>query len=234
MRGLASATLGLWLGLMGGAQAESATSAVVVELFTSQGCSSCPPADEILGELVSRSDVIPLALHVDYWDYLGWADAFANPAFTTRQRAYAHVAGARSIYTPQMVVNGMEHLVGVRAMELADLIRQHRAEPSPVALTVTREGGQVRISAVAAYGLKNGAVIQLVRYSPSATVKIERGENQGRTITYANIVRSWEPLGRWNGQDVFETVADVPGEASTAVIVQEPGPGAILAAVALR
>lgn len=235
MRQMAGLALFLALAAGTGVRADEAVHPVVVELFTSQGCSSCPPADAILNELAGRADVIPLALHVDYWDYLGWEDAFASPAYTSRQKAYARVAGARSIYTPQMVVDGSEHLVGVRPMELADLIRAHGAKPSPVKLTLTREAqGQIRINATATGPLPDAAVVQLVRYRPSATVTIGRGENAGRTITYTNIVESWAPLGDWDGTAAYETVTNLPGDAAAAVIVQEVGPGEILAAEALR
>lgn len=235
MRHLAGLAVFLTLSAGTAARADDTVHPVVVELFTSQGCSSCPPADAMLNELAGRADVIPLALHVDYWDYLGWTDEFADPAFTKRQKAYARVAGARSIYTPQMVVDGSEHLVGVRPMELADLIRAHGAKPSPVELTLTREGdGQVRINAVATGAFPDAAVVQLVRYRPSATVTIAQGENAGRTITYSNIVESWAPLGDWDGTADYQAVADLPGDAAAAVIVQEVGPGEILAAETLR
>ena len=109
-------------GFLALAPLEGARADVVVELYTSQGCSSCPPADALLEQLAARDDVIALSLHVDYWDYLGWQDAFANPAFTKRQRGYAARAGSSMIYTPQMVIGGRDHIVGTKGMELSDLI----------------------------------------------------------------------------------------------------------------
>ena len=118
MRALCAAALSIMsLGLPGAAQ----DSPVVVELFTSQGCAACPPADALLGELARHEDVIALALHVDYWDYIGWEDVFARPEFTQRQHAYGHAAGSTVVYTPQMIVGGQERVVGVRPMAVADL-----------------------------------------------------------------------------------------------------------------
>lgn len=207
---------------------------VVVELFTSQGCSSCPPADALLAEIAGRDDVIALALHVDYWDYLGWKDTFADPAFTRRQEGYAATAGATTIYTPQMVVGGVDHLVGVRPMDLADLIAAHKARPAPVALGLAREGDRVRIAAQADAQLPAGTTVQLVRYRPEAAVEIARGENAGRRLAYTHVVEAWSPLAEWDGREPLALDADAPGDAAIAVIVQAPGPGPILGAAALR
>lgn len=226
------AAFGLWLGLSAAAAAQ--TNPVVIELYTSQGCSSCPPADELLAELARREDVIALALHVDYWDYIGWADSFADPAFTRRQKAYAQAVGARTIYTPQMIVGGLEHLVGVRPMELSALIRSQSGKVSPVRLTLERAGEGLRVSAVAEPPLDRPVVVQLVRYLPEQTVEIRHGENAGRVITYANIVTDWQMLAEWDGAAPLVLEARAGGEEATVVIVQEPGPGAIVAAARLR
>jgi len=228
------AAIGLLAATVAVARAEQgAASPVVVELFTSQGCSSCPPADAILADLARRGDVIALALHVDYWDYLGWKDVFADPSFTERQKAYARVAGARSVYTPQMVVQGMEHLVGVKPMELGDLIRSHAERGAPVTLSVTREGDRLAIRAAPAAAAVRPADVHVVSYLPSATTQIERGENAGLTMTYVNIVRDWQKVGSWDGMSPLAlSVAVAPGPA--AVIIQEQGPGAILAAAKVR
>ena len=111
---------------------------VVIELYTSQGCSSCPPADALLNELAGRDDVIALAMHVDYWDYIGWKDIFANPAHTVRQRAYANADGQRMIYTPQMIVGGKDHVVGYKPMHLAKLIETHGDLPVVVDIQMIR------------------------------------------------------------------------------------------------
>jgi len=203
---------------------------VVVELFTSQGCSSCPPADELLERLAARDDVLPLALHVDYWDYIGWADTFADPGFTQRQKAYAHVAGSRTIFTPQMVVGGSDFLVGTREMELGELIERHREDRPLVRLMLLRRGDVLEIRAEAVGRLPGAVLVQLVRYRPQETVEIRRGENAGRSITYSNIVTDWRVVGRWDGQTPLALQVDAPGSQPAAVILQQEGPGAIVAA----
>jgi hypothetical protein len=218
----------LSLGLAGGVAAGEGP--VVVELYTSQGCSSCPPADALLVELAKRDDVLPLALHVDYWDYIGWADSFADPAFTRRQKAYARAAGTRTIYTPQMVVGGIDHLIGTRAMELGELIEAHQEEPARVVLDVARASAQLTVHAEARGALPGVVVVQLVRFRPEERVAIGRGENAGRTITYVNIVTDWQVIGRWSGAAPLALTADAPGPDRVAVILQREGPGAILAA----
>ncbi|MBM9595238.1 DUF1223 domain-containing protein [Roseitranquillus sediminis] len=205
---------------------------VVVELFTSQGCSSCPPADALLGRLAAREDVIPLALHVDYWDYIGWEDEFAEPEHTRRQKGYAHAAGARTIYTPQMIVGGRDHVVGHRPMEVADLIRAHRAAESPVSLSVTRAGDRVDVRAMAE--APADLRVHLVRYLPERTVEIERGENAGKTLTYHNIVTRWETIAEWDGRDPLSLSHAVPGDEPAVVLVQAARYGPILAAARLR
>lgn len=224
------------LSALSGAAALADNELVVVELFTSQGCSSCPPADALLEELTSRDDVLPLALHVDYWDYLGWADSFARPENTARQKAYARMAGERTIYTPQIVVGGVEHVVGNKPMTVADLLAQHRAEMGTVELTAATDGASLHISAVPQVGadLPADLFVDLVRFDPKATVNITHGENAGETITYANIVTAWDHLGRWDGKSSFDMTAEVPPDGPLAVIVQEPGPGRVFAAVRLR
>lgn len=218
---------------MHGAMA-SADSPVVVELFTSQGCSSCPPADKILGELAQRDDVIALALHVDYWDYIGWKDQFADPAFTTRQRAYAHAAGSRRIYTPQMVVGGRDHVIGTKPMQLAEEIEKHRDAPSPVRVSLRRQGEHVTIRAKAEGGIPSGSTVQLVTYSPKEVVDVRRGENAGRRLAYHNIVRDWITVGTWNGSDDYAVRVKVTSDLPVAVLIQAPDAGAILGAAKLR
>ncbi|MCU9848756.1 DUF1223 domain-containing protein [Defluviimonas sp. WL0024] len=235
MRRIIGAALGCWLGVMGAAIAEEKdTEPVLVELYTSQGCSSCPPADAILAGLSARDDVIALALHVDYWDYIGWKDHFASPRYSDRQRAYARVAGVGTVYTPQMIVAGRDHLIGVRPAQLEDLIRRFRAQPSPVALDLARTGGKVRVRAEARAPLRHGAFVQLVRYTPSERVEISHGENAGRTIDYANIVTDWKKVADWDGAQALTLDLAAPGDEAVVVIIQEPGPGPVLAARQLR
>ena len=159
---------------------------VVVELFTSQGCSSCPPADALLAELAGAEGVIALALHVDYWDYLGWADSFAAPKYTERQRAYAKAAKSRTIFTPQMVVQGAERLKGHDAERIRDKIEAHRMREAPVGLTLEPRRRGARDPDRAAPGRGVGpADVHLVRFIPEEVVAIEAGENAGQTVTYS-------------------------------------------------
>ncbi|MDX5400913.1 MAG: DUF1223 domain-containing protein [Rhodobacterales bacterium] len=211
------------------------TRPVVVELFTSQGCSSCPPADAFLQELSQRDDVIALALHVDYWDYIGWKDSFAQPAFTARQKAYAKSGGRRSVYTPQMIIGGRDHVVGTHEQDAKALIRQHAAVETGVDLTVdTAAGGKMTLRAVAQPGVTGPLVIHLVRYDPLRTVDITRGENQGKTIDYANVVTEWSAIGEWDLSSPL--VLDLPsqGQGPAVVILQGKNAGPIMAAAHLR
>ncbi|EYD71642.1 DUF1223 domain-containing protein [Limimaricola hongkongensis] len=214
----------------GAAQADAP---VVIELFTSQGCSSCPPADKMVHELAEREDVIALGLHVDYWDYIGWADSFAHPAFTKRQKAYAAAVGDRMVYTPQFVVGGMERIVGAKPMKVMEAVMDRVEAPRSVEMEVARDGDLLRITARRLDGGTDPLVVQLVRFMPEGRVAIERGENAGHELTYANIVTSWDVAARWADGAAFEAELPVSGEQPGAVIVQQEGPGAILAAARL-
>lgn len=218
-------------------------SPVVVELFTSQGCSACPPADELLSEVAHRPDVLALSLHVDYWDYLGWEDPFAQPAFTARQKAYARASGSRTIYTPQMIVGGDHSLVGPSATDLASVIDTQKAEPATVAMHVADGGGagQYVIDLSANPPLGAGTVVQIVRYAPQARVEILRGENAGHVLDYTNVVTAWHAVAEWDGKTALRLNAKIDGDEPAVVIVQAalpgksaPLPGPILAAARLR
>lgn len=206
---------------------------VVVELYTSQGCSSCPPADRLLAELSQRDDVIALALHVDYWDYIGWADEFADPAHTERQKAYARAHDKRSVYTPQMIVAGADLIIGTKPMELADSIQAHAARTPPVVVTLTRNGDRVRIEAQADR-FRGDAIVDVIGIIDERTVEITRGENAGRTLTYHNIVSSWTRVGEWDGAGIFQATIQVSPGRPIAVIVQQDGYGPVLGAAKLR
>ncbi|SLN11998.1 hypothetical protein ROA7450_00124 [Roseovarius albus] len=203
---------------------------VVVELFTSQGCSSCPPADAFLHKLAEREDVIALALHVDYWDYIGWKDVFANPDYTTRQRSYARKGGRRMIYTPQMVINGQDHVVGNRPMDVTDLIEMHQDKEPSVALTLTRDGDQIEIAATTEASFSDPLTVQLVRYSPDNKVEIKSGENAGRTISYANVVTDLSVINEWDTAAPLEFSQNVEGDQPVVVLVQNQSTGVIEAA----
>jgi hypothetical protein len=165
----------------------------VVELFTSQGCSSCPPADAALTELAQQPDIIALAYHVDYWDYIGWPDTFGAPANSDHQRAYAQSWGSSRIFTPQMVVNGAEGVVGSRKQEVGIAIQNAMLE-LPVELRT--KGDMLKISIGPKPGLGE-ATVWLVTFIDRADVTIERGENEGKTIAYTQIVTGRQVLGMW-------------------------------------
>ncbi len=231
MRHFVSAATALWVAMAAAAGAQTTSEpAVVIELYTSQGCSSCPPADEFLAALAADPRVVPLALHVDYWDYIGWKDSFAQPQFTKRQKDYARAIGSRTIYTPQMIVGGQDRVEGNRPAQVTALIDAHLRQAQSVALEMHRDGSVLEIRAKALRPLKEPVRVQLVRYRPSETVEIGRGENAGRTVTYYNIVTLWQPLGEWSGAEPLSITADVPGPDAAVVILQVPGPSAILAA----
>lgn len=207
---------------------------VVVELFTSQGCSSCPPADELLHALAERADVIALALHVDYWDYIGWKDEFADPRNAERQRAYATTAGRRSIYTPEMIVNGQTDIVGTKPMEVSKAIATHKDQPALVRIALSKSGDKVRIDAEALRSQTGPMIVQILRYKPNREARITRGENAGHTITYANVTQDWKVLAEWDGRSPFSMSAVARGEDPVVVLIQAAKMGPILAAGQIR
>ncbi len=227
MRGLFPAILAVALAFGGCA---GATTPVVIELFTSEGCSSCPPADEHLFELRRRDGVIALGWHVDYWDWLGWRDRFADPEFSARQRAYARRLGT-PVYTPQLVVSGTHQAIGSAKGAIDTAIRQARsiARPDVVISASWREEGLLEIS------LGEGAtgatcLVHLVGFTDEARNEVSAGENAGRTLRHANIVETWRTVGTWDG---VPTVMMVPASGSShhAILVQMPGQGAIIGAL---
>jgi len=206
---------------------------VVVELFTSQGCSSCPPADEFMQQLAARHDVIALSLHVDYWDYIGWADIFAKPEYTARQRGYAKSGGRRMIYTPQMIINGTDHVVGNRPRDVTELIEKHRSDADDIVLKATRDGSALRITARTDVAHDMPMLVQLLRYRPEATVAIERGENAGKLLEYSNIVTEMTQLTVWDSSEPLAIDTQVSGDEPLVVLLQYPDFGTIEAAVEL-
>ena len=232
MRQLVSATCGVLLGLAGAAQAE--VQPVVVELFTSQGCSSCPTADEFLMQLAARPDIIALSMHVDYWDYIGWKDTFAQPQFTSRQKSYAKAIGSRTIYTPQMIINGLDRVEGNSPETVLTAIDEQKGGTPSVDLQLQRQDNVLTIKATPLKPLDGPTRIELFRYTPQATVQIGRGENAGLEVVYTNIVTQWTPLGIWSGDGALELVAPAEGTAPLVVIVQSEGPGEIIAAAKLN
>jgi hypothetical protein len=173
----------------------------VIELFTSQGCSSCPPADKLLGELSKDPTLVTMSLPVDYWDYLGWKDTLALHGHSNRQRAYAAARGDREVYTPQVVVNGMVHALGSDKGAIEKAIAQTDRTGSPLTLpvTVAVDDGNVTVNVAAAKNAQDNAEVWLCPISRKLPVAIERGENRGHTLTYYNVVRRWVKLGDWHG-----------------------------------
>ncbi len=228
---LRSAALTAFASLFLAASAEAQNDPVVVELFTSQGCSSCPPADRIMHDLAKRDDVIGLALHVDYWDYIGWKDEYADPDHTLRQRAYAREGGRTMIYTPQMVVNGQQDVVGAKARELDRLINAHLTATPEAEVTATRSGREVTVD-VAPVELPAGETyeVRVVQYSPMRHASIRRGELAGHELDYANVVENWQIAGRWDGIAPQEFTASLPLDLPAVVLIQRAGHGPIVAA----
>lgn len=229
-------------GLVGSnvAAVRAAEPQALLELFTSQGCSSCPAADKLLGDLAADSSVIALSLPIDYWDYLGWKDTLASPGDSARQRAYAHVRGDRQVYTPQMVINGATHALGSDRAAVERAIVQTDQKSGvmtvPVSLSAAHGGLSVLVDA-AGNDRTAAAEVWLCPLAKAVTVDIGRGENHGRTITYHNVVRGWMKLGDWSGGPANWTVplseVETDDVDAAAVMVQEgthDKPGVILGA----
>jgi hypothetical protein len=174
----------------------------VIELFTSQGCSSCPPADKLVGEYAQDKAVIAMTLAVDYWDYLGWKDTLALAGHANRQRAYARARGDRELYTPQAVINGAVHALGSDKGAIEKAIKKSREQAAALALQITMEAadGKLTVSVPAAKDGKGQAEVWLCPLTRAVAVAIGRGENNGRSITYNNVVRRWIKLGDWIGK----------------------------------
>jgi hypothetical protein len=211
---------------------------VVVELYTSQGCSSCPPADSFLGELAARRDVLPLALHVDYWDYIGWKDQFASPGATQRQRAYVHEMRQRMVYTPQMIIDGVSESVGSDRSKVENLIAQAQKRPKlPIAFWRDEKGKDWVEIGEGPKPEGGEATVYIALYDGKHETTVKRGENAGSTLTEFNIVREWRPLGTWDGRKArFPIVIDDQDEdyEACAIIVQQGKVGPILGASAMK
>lgn len=181
-----------------------------VELFTSQGCSSCPPADKILGELTKRKDVIALTFPVDYWDYLGWKDTLASSANTKRQYAYARARRDRQVYTPQIVLNGSHHVVGNRRTrvfgKISELSQAKNIAHVQVKIKSLKDTITVTTGAPPPKLTNKQATLWLIMFKKKVTIPIKRGENSGRTITYYNVVRQMLPLGKWTKKPMKVTL----------------------------
>jgi hypothetical protein len=175
----------------------------VVELFTSQGCSSCPPADKVIGDLAKDPSVIALSMPIDYWDYLGWKDTLADARFSARQQAYSRVRGDRGVYTPQVVVNGSVHLIGSDRTGIEEAIGDTRKADGVMSVPVSMAlaGKQITVS-VAASNKSPAAMhgeVWICSIAKEVSIAIGRGENRGREVTYHNVVRNLLKVGDWNG-----------------------------------
>jgi hypothetical protein len=210
----------------------------VIELFTSQGCSSCPPADKVLYDLAREPGIVALSLPVDYWDYLGWKDTLASPAFSARQRAYANVRGDRQVFTPQMIVNGKVSCVGSdRAQIGRSMVRAAAGKPTlPVRIDLAEKGATLAIEVARSDAPAVGEVFVLP-VARERQVAIGRGENKGRAVAYANVVRDIAHAGSWFGASArFEMPLEKarPADADSYVVILQAGdaekPGPILGA----
>lgn len=213
------------------------TFSAVVELFTSQGCSSCPPADRLLKTYVDRDDVLALTFPVDYWDYLGWKDTFASPQYSKRQRDYAITRGDGAVYTPQVVVNGGHHMNGANKQRIDATIKASPFQKLTVPIQIHRDGQALTISTpdLPDEAGKEKSTVWLAIVQRRGDVPIGRGENGGHNLTYYNIVRHLIPIGMWSGDantfQVPETaLSTFGGEANFAVLVQRGVSGPIIGA----
>jgi hypothetical protein len=181
----------------------------VVELFTSQGCSSCPPADKVIGDLSSDPSIIALSMPIDYWDYLGWKDTLADSRFSARQRAYSRMRGDREVYTPQVVVNGSTHVIGSDRAGIENAIGKTDKSTGVMSVPVTMSisGKQINVSVAAS---KESAAahgeVWICSVARSVPISIAKGENRGQQITYHNVVRNLLKVGDWNGRSENWTV----------------------------
>lgn len=172
---------------------------VVVELFSSQGCSSCPPGDRLLAELRTMPGVLALTYHVDYWDYLGWKDTLASAEFSQRQYDYAKARGDMDVFTPQMIVNGEKQMVGSQRSEVLAVMEAGRQTRWPVAVSLSHGPKEIVVS-VGAGEAQGDATLWIMPVLDTVTVKIEKGEMAGREVTHSNVVRKLVPAGMWNGE----------------------------------
>jgi hypothetical protein len=235
-------------GLSGLAQAQtgpqpgavSTTPKGVVELFTSQGCSSCPQADALLGRLAQRDDVIAISLSVDYWDYLGWKDTLAQSKFGERQKAYAQVLGDGMVYTPQMVINGVAHMNGSDETKIERTLEKTAKAASLVSMKMSTVDDKlvVEVGAAPPGAVAKEGTIWLAVMSKSVEVPIQRGENKGKTVTYSNVVRELIPIGMWNGKAMTVQLERHSfmhkGAECGAVLLQQGRAGPIVGAALMR
>lgn len=231
-------TFALILATAGLARAEDMTAKAVLELYTSQGCVRCPPADALAAEIAKRDDVLVLSFHVDYWNYIGWRDPFSSPEATARQKRYARALGMSYVYTPQVVVDGQTAIVGSKTGEVRALVSAAAARNDKVGLKVSHpSASSLRVHLPADTKQTRDAVIWLAFYDRSHETRVGAGENAGRTIVNTNVVRMIQPVGGWNGAelslDIDLTRYKTAGRDGCAILVQLGGDGPIIAAAAV-
>lgn len=211
---------------------ETSSGPWAIELFSSQGCSSCPPADRLLGALARRADIVALSYHVDYWDYIGWKDRFATGATTERQRVYARALKQRYVYTPEMVVDGIAHDPGVAIGPIETLLgKAERQSPRRATPQLILPPGNALTIKLAPFKLEKGpADIVFAAYDRRHSTPVHAGENDGRTIENFNVVRHFEVLSRWDGSAAQWTVAadHFKPDQGLAVLVQCADQGPML------
>jgi hypothetical protein len=200
----------------------------VVELFQSQGCSSCPPANANVMALSDRPDLLTLSFGVTYWDYLGWKDTFASPQYTARQWDYARAFHRDQVFTPEVVVNGRADVVGLSRRELEALVRRETASTGAPNISIAHDHIKIGTSDVPA----TSADVWLIRYDPNIEqVAIARGENGGRTLPHRNVVKELVKLGSWSGKAKIYAIPQTPrSDLRAAVLIQQGPGGAIIAA----
>jgi hypothetical protein len=205
---------------------------LAIELFTSQGCSSCPPADLHLGKLARRPDIVALSFHVDYWDYIGWKDRFASQEMTERQRVYARVLKQRYVYTPEMVVDGTAHEPGVKDAPIDALLADARHRlPERATPQIARAADGTLSIALAPFKLSGGPTDILVAvYDRRHSTPVHEGENDGRTLENFNVVRRFDVLAKWDGSSARWSVPanSFKPDQGVAVLVQQADQGQIL------
>jgi hypothetical protein len=212
---------------------------MVVELFTSEGCSSCPPADALLGELAQRQYVLPLSFHVDYWDYIGWKDKFADPIYTRRQYAYAEAQGSSMVYTPQMIVAGAIDVVGSDRKAVEQALKTAYTRNAMYRIHVMREEDGRVVAEFPDAPIGVPATVWLVTYRKSEQSHVKAGENAGRNLMTFNVVRSLQKVGMWTGKATeIELKLDQAARANSpdacALIANQAEHGPIVAAAAFN
>ncbi len=214
---------------------------VLLELFTSQGCSDCPPADRLVAELANRDDVIALSLPITYWDILGWKDTFATEANTRRQKSYAQIMNRSGVYTPQMIIDGRIDVIGNQRDRVMDAVAMRTGAASrefSVPILVRRVSSRIEIAIPkTAHRRKDSGTLWVMRTLAKGSVSVGEGENRNRKLTYTNVVRDLERAGEWNGQamkvDLPVNIAKLKYD-SVVVILQARDYGPVLGAAALR